>query len=62
MRIDVVGIFYCATEILSILENASNAGLPIPNKLKSVLEQCQDNKNNQGYIYTRHYRNYSIQC
>lgn len=39
---DVVGIFYCATEILSILENASKAGVPIPNKLKKALEQCQD--------------------
>lgn len=39
---DIVAIFYCATEILSIIENAGKLGVPIPNKLKKALEQCRD--------------------
>ena len=39
---DIVAIFYVATEILSILENAEKCGVPIPPKLKKALEQCQD--------------------
>lgn len=31
--------FYSANEAISILENASNSGLPLPKKLKAVLEQ-----------------------
>lgn len=42
---DIVAIFYVATEILSILENAEKCGVPIPNKLKKALEQCRDEKN-----------------
>ena len=38
---DIVAIFYCATEILSIIENAGKLGVPIPNKLKKALEQCR---------------------
>lgn len=43
----LVGIFYCATELLSITENAAKAGVPIPKKLKKALEQLkeEDNKN-----------------
>ena len=41
---DIVIIFYCSTEILSILENAGKIGVPIPNKLKKALEQCRDEK------------------
>ena len=42
---DIVIIFYCSTEILSILENAGKIGVPIPPKLKKALEQCRDEKN-----------------
>lgn len=42
---DIVIIFYCSTEILSILENAGKIGVPIPQKLKEALEQCK----NGGY-------------
>jgi len=31
--------FYLANEAISILENATNLGLPLPQKLKAVLEQ-----------------------
>lgn len=39
---DIVIIFYCSTEILSILENAGKIGVPIPQKLKEALEQCKN--------------------
>ena len=32
--------FYLSNEGLSILENAGNIGLPIPEKLKAMLSQC----------------------
>ncbi|MDY4010289.1 MAG: phage holin family protein [Fusobacterium gastrosuis] len=38
---DMVIIFYTATEILSIIENGSRLGVPIPAKLKKALEQCR---------------------
>jgi hypothetical protein len=38
----LVTIFYCATEFLSVIENASKLGVPIPTKLKKALEQCKD--------------------
>jgi len=34
-------MFYIANEGISILENAGNLGLPIPKKLKDVLEQIK---------------------
>lgn len=34
--------FYCSNEGVSLLENAGHLGLPIPEKLKSVLEQLHD--------------------
>lgn len=34
--------FYCSNEGVSMLENAGHLGLPIPEKLKSVLEQLHD--------------------
>lgn len=40
----LVGIFYCATELLSIVENAAKAGVPIPQKLKIALEQCKGDR------------------
>jgi len=37
--------FYSANEAISILENASNLGLPLPEKIKIVLEQFGKSKN-----------------
>lgn len=37
----MVIFFYLSNEGISILENASHLGLPIPDKLKSVLKQLQ---------------------
>lgn len=34
--------FYCSNEGVSMLENAGHLGLPIPAKLKDVLEQLHD--------------------
>jgi len=34
--------FYLSNEGVSLLENAAHLGLPIPNKLKDVLEQLHD--------------------
>lgn len=34
--------FYLSNEGISILENAAHVGLPIPKKLKSVLEQIKE--------------------
>lgn len=34
--------FYISNEGVSILENVSNIGLPIPNKLQEVLEQIKE--------------------
>lgn len=36
--------FYLSNEEISILENASVLGLPVPQKLKDVLEQLKDGK------------------
>lgn len=35
-------LFYCSNEGISMLENAGHLGLPIPEKLKEVLEQLHD--------------------
>ena len=37
-----VVFFYCSNEGLSVLENAAHIGLPVPEKLKSILEQLHD--------------------
>lgn len=34
--------FYLSNEGVSLLENAAHLGLPIPEKLKAVLEQLHD--------------------
>ena len=36
--------FYLSNEGISILENAARTGLPIPGKLKAVLEQLREEK------------------
>ena len=39
MAKDVVLLFFIGTEGLSILENAANCGLPVPEKIKNTLAQ-----------------------
>ena len=38
--------FYLSNEGISILENTGKIGLPIPDKLKNLLEQLREDKNN----------------
>lgn len=38
----MVIFFYVSNEGISIVENATHLGLPIPEKLKSILEQLKD--------------------
>lgn len=38
--------FYCSNEGISMLENAGHLGLPIPAKLKDILEQLHDRGGN----------------
>lgn len=42
--------FYLSNEGVSLLENASHLGLPIPEKMKDILEQLHDrgNKESEG--------------
>lgn len=39
--------FYLSNEGVSIIENAAHLGLPIPEKLKDVLEQLHDRAENE---------------
>ena len=39
--------FYLSNEGVSIIENAAHLGLPIPEKLKDVLEQLHDRSENE---------------
>ena len=39
--------FYLSNEGVSLLENAAHLGLPIPEKLKEVLEQLHDRSNHK---------------
>lgn len=39
-----VVLFYIANEGLSIIENSARCGLPIPSKLKLILEQLKEEK------------------
>lgn len=43
-----VELFFIANESISICENAANLGLPIPKKLRDVLEQLKDKGDNDG--------------
>ena len=47
MRTAVI-FFYLSNEGVSLLENAAYLGLPIPQKLKSVLEQLHDRAEKEG--------------
>ena len=40
--------FYIANEGLSLTENAAHLGLPIPEKIKAVLEQLHDRAEKEG--------------
>ena len=40
--------FYLSNEGISILENAAHVGLPIPKKLKAVLEQIKEEDDVEG--------------
>ena len=37
----VAVLFYCTNEIISILENTAKAGVPLPQKLKDILENLK---------------------
>ena len=39
--------FYISNEGVSLLENASHLGLPVPKKIKAVLEQLHDRAENE---------------
>ena len=41
----IIMLFYCTNELLSICENANRMGLPLPEKLVSLLKDFQDRKN-----------------
>ena len=43
-----VCLFYIANEGLSIIENSARIGLPIPQKLKVILEQLKEDNNNDS--------------
>lgn len=43
-----VCLFYIANEGLSILENSARIGLPIPNKIKLLLEQLKEEDQNDN--------------
>ena len=40
--------FYLSNEVVSLLENAGHLGLPIPEQLKTVLEQLHDRAGKDG--------------
>ncbi len=48
IRMSVI-FFYLSNEGISILENVSRIGLPIPKKLKNVLEQLKDEEKENEY-------------
>lgn len=43
--------FYIVNESISILENSSNIGIPLPKKLKNVLKQLKDDSE-KDWLYT----------
>ena len=44
---NAVIFFYITNEGISILENAGNLGLPLPNKLKAVLKQLEEDNEDE---------------
>ena len=47
MRTAVI-FFYLSNEGISLIENAAHLGLPVPEKLKAVLEQLHDRAEKGG--------------
>ena len=47
--------FYISNEGISLLENAGHLGLPIPEKIKTVLEQLHDRAEREECVFT-HYQ------
>jgi len=45
LRASVIA-FYIVNECISILENTSKIGIPLPKKLKNILSQLRDDANN----------------
>lgn len=45
----MVIMFYLANEGISIIENVGRCGVPIPEKLKIILKQLEEDKDNNGY-------------
>ncbi|MBU9713300.1 phage holin family protein [Bacillus tamaricis] len=43
---EVVIIFYISNEVISILENAGKAGIPVPQKLKKAIKILQEKGRN----------------
>jgi toxin secretion/phage lysis holin len=41
---DLATVFYLANEGISILENAANLGLPVPQKISEILDQIKKGK------------------
>ncbi|MGI6665484.1 MAG: phage holin family protein, partial [Christensenellaceae bacterium] len=41
--------FYLSNEGISILENAVHVGLPVPQKLKDILEQLHNRSDKEDY-------------
>lgn len=48
VTMSAVMLFYIANEGVSLLENAANLGLPVPKKLKDVLEQIKNKSEEDG--------------
>ena len=44
----LVAYFYIANEGISLLENISNLGVPIPNKIRNALEQLNKDDEQEG--------------
>ena len=44
--------FYLSNEGVSLLENAAHLGLPVPKKLKAVLEQLHDRAEKEDTVIT----------
>ncbi len=44
-----VVFFYIVNECISVTENSANLGLPIPNKLRKILQQLEDNEESEKY-------------
>jgi toxin secretion/phage lysis holin len=43
-----IALFYCANEGLSILENVSEAGVPIPRVLRNALARLKNDQESDG--------------